>query len=71
MKTTPYKNKKPSTECSSGYLTMDEIENFQDITYSTLHKKLTKSEAEDQGTRLIMLFEQLQESSLDKEGQHE
>lgn len=45
--------------CSSGYLTEDEINGFQKLAKSVSHTVLSKDEAEEQGTRLIMMFELL------------
>jgi hypothetical protein len=42
---------------TAGYLTPDEIVEFQRLCKETLNKDLTSKEAEDQGSRLIMLFE--------------
>jgi hypothetical protein len=57
-----YKNlnqKIVSPECCSikGYLTDSEVSKFKHLTRKLIGVKLSKKEAEDQGTRLIMLFE--------------
>jgi benzoyl-CoA reductase/2-hydroxyglutaryl-CoA dehydratase subunit BcrC/BadD/HgdB len=42
------------------YLTDDEIADFQTLVKETMGKEITRDEAEDQGTRLIMLMEAFQ-----------
>jgi len=45
---------------ASGYLTQEEIKEFQILVNEAMNKKLTYEEAEDQGSRLTMVFEALQ-----------
>lgn len=45
---------------TGGYLTKDEIEEFQKLVKEIMGIDLTYGEAEDQGSRLIMTFEALQ-----------
>lgn len=44
----------------TGYITNEEITEFQLLCKQFLGRDLTLEEAEDQGTRVIMLFEALQ-----------
>lgn len=45
---------------TTGYLTPEEIVEFQQLCKKVLNKDLTLDEAENQGSRLIMLFEAMQ-----------
>ena len=42
---------------TAGYLAPDEIVEFKQLCKKILNRDLTLEEAEDQGSRLIMLFE--------------
>ena len=42
------------------YLTSEEIKEFQELYFAVKNVKLSPEEAEDQGTRLIRLFEAMQ-----------
>lgn len=47
---------------TAGYLTPDEIVEFQRLCKETMGKDITLEEAEDQGSRLIMAFELMLEN---------
>ena len=47
---------------TAGYLTPDEIVEFQRLCKETMNKDITLEEAEDQGSRLIMAFELMLEN---------
>ena len=55
--------KKQEILFTGGYLIDSEITEFQTMVKETMGKCLTGEEAEDHGTRLIMLFEAMQRGS--------
>jgi hypothetical protein len=55
----------------AGYLTPEEIIEFQRLVKETMGKDLTLEEAEDQGARLIMAFELMLENQKLLKRKHE
>lgn len=53
------------TISTRGFLSKEEILEFQSLVKKFLHKDLSYSEAEDQATRLIMLFELILHQPID------
>ena len=56
---------------TDGYLTPDEIMEFQRLVKETMGRDLTLEEAEDQGARLIMAFELMLENQKLLKRKHE
>lgn len=52
---------------TKGYLTEAEVVEFRRLAKKLMNKDLTYSEAEDQGTRLIMLFELILHTPLEND----
>lgn len=52
---------------TAGYLTPEEITEFQRLVKETMGRDITPEEAEDQGTRLVMLMEAMVKFSAPKQ----